>query len=716
MKYEALNSKLIVMVFLVLIGLTLLLSTYLFVSHHQQLKKQFAYYTLQDTASQYAQQLADTMQLAQHNVMRLYNYVETLGYRGEPKAIKQLQDLMAEDIRFSEPQLASFFALSPRMAKRALRQRGHLVLVNKKTNLRNTVRYNEPEHIFKRVWDDTDYTSGKNVLGYNQAKRSAEIQIIPLYEEGDYLNTESISVVQGIYRSNKFDGVVGVSMGMDTLFERIEAAQFGHTGGVFVVNVQDGKILSRVGAPQSAKMDFIRTTQRGTFTLYNALNEKKWQKILPETTPVQILPNAQGQSYAVTSQRLPDLPWALVAYQRLDELLATQSSNLNISIWLILLAVLFLAGLVASAFWFFYQPLQRLQYSLNQQVALPETVTLSKPWVISEIQQWHHALQQLYEQLKKHDTAKRQCQKKLDQTEQIAQQQKQDLLKCQTELSQTNTQAQNFRAESQKARLQIQKARVEIQKYKLETQRAKVQAQAANQAKSQFLANMSHELRTPMNAIIGYTEILQEDVKDIGYDDIMPDLQKIHGASYHLLDLINNLFDMSKIESSRMDLYIETFDIAPMIQDVVSTITPLLEKQANILKVDCDVALGTMSADLAKVRQNLLNLLSNANKFSRQSTVSLVVIREQHDNDDWVIFRVIDQGIGMTEEQIKNLFKPFAQADGSSTRRFGGGGLGLAITKQFCQIMGGDIEVESQFGQGSTFTMRLPAQVNPTIS
>jgi signal transduction histidine kinase len=172
---------------------------------------------------------------------------------------------------------------------------------------------------------------------------------------------------------------------------------------------------------------------------------------------------------------------------------------------------------------------------------------------------------------------------------------------------------------------------------------------------------------------------------------------------------------MSKIESSQLDLYIETFDIAPMIHDLAATIAPLMEKQSNILKVSCDNALGTMSADLTKVRQNLLNLLSNANKFSKQSTIALVVMRECIDDIDWILFRITDQGIGMTTEQVRKLFKAFMQVDGSPTRRFGGSGLGLAITKQFCEIMGGEITVESQFGKGSTFIMRLPANVQDVV-
>jgi signal transduction histidine kinase/DNA-binding response OmpR family regulator/HAMP domain-containing protein len=237
------------------------------------------------------------------------------------------------------------------------------------------------------------------------------------------------------------------------------------------------------------------------------------------------------------------------------------------------------------------------------------------------------------------------------------------------------------------------------------------QLEIASQHKSQFLANMSHELRTPLNAIIGYSEMLQEEAEELGQVDFLPDLQKINAAGKHLLALINDILDLSKIEAGKMDLFLETFEIAPMLRDVVTTITPLVEKNANTLAVHHAADLGAMRADLTKVRQALFNLLSNACKFTQQGIVTLAVTREAVAGVDWLTFRVSDTGIGMTSKQVEKLFQSFSQADASTTRQYGGTGLGLAITRHFCQMMGGDITVESALGQGSSFTIRLPTGV-----
>jgi signal transduction histidine kinase len=238
------------------------------------------------------------------------------------------------------------------------------------------------------------------------------------------------------------------------------------------------------------------------------------------------------------------------------------------------------------------------------------------------------------------------------------------------------------------------------------------QLEVASQHKSQFLANMSHELRTPLNAIIGYSEMLQEEAEDLDADAFLPDLQKINAAGKHLLGLINDILDLSRIEAGRMDLFLETFDISDLARGVMAIVQPLVEKNANSLVVSCADDLGTMRSDQTKVRQTLFNLMSNASKFTEQGTISLSVAREASDESDWITFAVADTGIGMTDEQLGRLFEAFSQAEASTRSKYGGTGLGLAISRHFCRLMGGDLNVTSVYGQGSTFAVRLPAVVS----
>jgi signal transduction histidine kinase/CheY-like chemotaxis protein len=234
------------------------------------------------------------------------------------------------------------------------------------------------------------------------------------------------------------------------------------------------------------------------------------------------------------------------------------------------------------------------------------------------------------------------------------------------------------------------------------------EAVRASQAKSAFLANMSHELRTPLNAIIGYSEMLLEEAAELGQEELRPDLEKIRGAGRHLLGLINDVLDLSKIEAGKMDVFMEEFDVAAMLADVCTTIEPLITRNGNGFEVRCGPDLGALRSDQVKVRQSLFNLLSNAAKFTKGGRVTLEAWRLVGEDEDRLEFRVSDTGIGMTPEQVAGLFQPFSQADPSTTRNYGGTGLGLAITRHFCRMLGGDVTVASEPGRGSTFIITLP--------
>jgi PAS domain S-box-containing protein len=240
---------------------------------------------------------------------------------------------------------------------------------------------------------------------------------------------------------------------------------------------------------------------------------------------------------------------------------------------------------------------------------------------------------------------------------------------------------------------------------------AKQTAEDANRAKSVFLANMSHELRTPLNAIIGYSEMLEEETQGIGKEEVVRDLQKIQSAGKHLLALINDILDLSKIEAGKMGLHLEAFDVTQMVAEIVSTVQPAVAKNSCTLRVSVAKNVGEMRADPTKVRQILLNLLSNSCKFTEHGAISLNVDRKTVDRRDWLQFEVVDTGIGITPEQQQILFKEFSQADASISRKYGGTGLGLAITHRFVQMMRGTITVNSRLGEGSTFRICLPAEV-----
>jgi signal transduction histidine kinase len=239
--------------------------------------------------------------------------------------------------------------------------------------------------------------------------------------------------------------------------------------------------------------------------------------------------------------------------------------------------------------------------------------------------------------------------------------------------------------------------------------------EAASLAKSQFLVNMRHDLRTPLHTIIGYSEMLKEEAADRGQELLFSDLQKICTAGKHLLACINDILDLARIEAGQMSLCLEDCDVAGMIRNVVSTIEPFLTKNANTLEVHVADDVGTLHNDLTRLQQSVLSLLSNACKFTEQGTIVLVVTRETLEGRDWLSFRVCDTGIGMSPEQIQQLFQPCMHADAAMTWKYGGSGLRLALMQRFCRMLGGDITVESALGQGSACTIRLPAETETAL-
>jgi signal transduction histidine kinase/ActR/RegA family two-component response regulator len=280
-----------------------------------------------------------------------------------------------------------------------------------------------------------------------------------------------------------------------------------------------------------------------------------------------------------------------------------------------------------------------------------------------------------------------------------------------SEIQQRDTVLQSTNGELKTRTQELEEEVFQRKQAQEELLKAKHAAEEANRAKSTFLANMSHELRTPLNAIIGYSEMLEEEARDTSKIENIQDLRKIQSAGKHLLSLINDVLDLSKIEAGKMGLHLETFDVSQAIEEMVTTLQPAAAKNANSIHVHLADNVNTMRADVTKVRQILFNLLSNACKFTDHGTVTVDVDQIHVEKRDWIQFRVSDTGIGISAKQKENLFQEFAQADASIARKYGGTGLGLAITHRFVQLMKGRINVESEPGRGSVFTVQLPAQV-----
>ncbi len=716
---------------LLLLGTALLLHAVAEDARQQQ--SQLAQQALLHRADSQVLQLNQQIQQARHSVQLLREYVTLFSAKQpvEQADIAYVKKLMARNLSLYAHQFSHYFAFERQTAEKYFNENAMLAVVFKNQRRRDTENYNTPDSMRLKTWNDAHYLKNERENWYHINKSSPNTHITPVYFDKNYTQARVFSITQGIYDKNQFQGMVGVDILTDSFFEQIEQQSFGASGGLLLADYSEGLQLSRSGANKDREYGathLLEAHDRLSYNLYrgNTSQAEAWKNILVEARDAVRMTGADGRDYLLYSRPLESLPWTLVAYQAIDELQVTPSKT---PVWLLGsgLLVLIIVTLMLL-FSHFARPLRRVQQALhtlttNPKVQLPDVLAVpghgARELQALNRQLLHvlniqiHQLQSCIEDVQQHQQHLSECEERQTGLARSLAEQTRLLTHAEQENGKYKIFARKAKAQLQQIKLQAQKFKSNAQKSQHEAQQARLEAHHAGQAKAQFLANMSHELRTPMNAIIGYTEILQEDAEDLGHFDFIPDLQKIHGASYHLLDLINNLFDLSKIESSQMDLYLENFDITPMLQDVANTVQPLVEKQENILKLELQGALGTMNADVTKVRQNLLNLLSNASKFSKQSVIILFATRETRDGIDWVIFKVSDEGIGLSAEQMGKLFQAFTRMDEAAPSGgvFGGSGVGLALTKQFCQIMGGDIAVDSELGRGSTFTITLPADV-----
>ncbi len=699
----------------------------------QYLEKQVIQQQLSQQADKQAAQLEQQIKQARLAVQRLHSHISQLDKTVpmNEERLTYIKQFMQQNLHQQPHQFSYYYAFEKKTAQQYFNEEAMLGVMYKNHRRLKMPNYNEPNTMRFKLWRDSHYLKNEREAWYHINKTSPDIHVTPIYFDKNYTKAEVFSVTQGIYHKRQFQGMVGVDILIDSFFAQLETHKIAATGGVFLVDYIEGLQLTRSGFSQDGKYGQTRLLaphERMQYNLYrgDTKQAEHWKEVLTNAANGIPMIGADEQPYLVFTRPLKNQPWTIVTYQALDEAQGSIESHHSLLWGVGLLSLLLLLAWIL--FRYFTLPLWRLHHGLeklaeNPQLQWGEVLSISDSGS-QELQELNHqilyVLNSQTQQIKTHQEKVQKFQSELSESEERETGMASSLAEQTRRLNKVEQENEKFKTFIRKARLNLQQLKVQAQRFKAHAQKSELNAQQAtmeaghaNQAKAQFLANMSHELRTPMNAIIGYTEILQEDAEDLGHFDFIPDLQKIHGASYHLLDLINNLFDLSKIESSQMDLYLENFDITPMLQDVANTVQPLVEKQENVLKLELQGALGTMNADMTKVRQNLLNLLSNASKFSKQSVITLFATRETRENIDWIIFKVSDEGIGISPEQMSKLFQAFTRLDEAapSGGTFGGSGVGLALTKQFCQIMGGDIEVNSELGKGSVFTLSLPADV-----
>ena len=725
--HQLINTRLLLAgLGLVLIGLLGLVMTA--VNQSEQLDIRLHTQPLHSLSEREAEHLNHSLDQARRSVARLKNYVGLFAEHSPVNTadLALVERLMRAELGQQHEQLSNYFAYERNPAKTYFDKNAMLGVVYKDAARQAEADYDDPARLKFKVWQDSNYLNNEREHWYHINKQSEKVHVTPLYYDKNYMRQWVFSVTQGLYEHRQFQGMVGINLLADSFFGPVEQQRIGESGGLLLVDYSSGALLTQTQAPDQAEETpaaaLMGKYGRMQHNLYNGEQKAIWQKALTQDSQGVLVQGNNQETYLLHTQVLDAVPWTLVVYQRVDEVsqASSQLSSRLLSVVLVGLGLLLLG-------WCYLQTLRPLRQILSviEQANQDTDDTLWQVPVSGspETRRLGMALNRFFaEHLYSNRNARDeqlQCQQRLQSYEAQLQEKNQQLLAHGTQLQQHNQQLNQARRVVQAAKQRLRMAAATIQKLKMYARKAqltveqsKLEVDIANQTKTRFLANMSHELRTPMNAIIGYTEILQEDAQELGYDEFIPDLQKIHGASYHMLDLINNLFDLSKIESSQMELYLETFDVVPMLQDVVVTVQPLVEKQDNLLKLQLDNALGTMTADLTKVRQSLMNLLGNAGKFTKQGLVTLAVSRERLGGRDWIIFKVSDEGIGMSPEQLRKLRETFVSLEGN-LQDYAGNSLGLAVTMQFCRLMGGELSIDSKPNEGSHFSIRLPTDVTP---
>jgi len=642
-------------------------------------------------------------------------------------ALRYLNKLMAENLQQYPHHFNHYFALESDKAKLYFDKEAMLAMVYKNINNLDSAVYNHVDQMKTKQWTDQNYLYNRREDWYHLNKNNEHIQFIPIYKDKNYTQSQVFGITQGLYENHQFKGVIGVSILVESLFSEIEKARVGRDGGLLLINHESGMVLTQtteLDRQDSSDSSLVGVYPRMQYNIYKGNNKGRWQHLLKtdqRSTLVQGI-GYQPELYRISTRRIQHFPWTVLTYQAAEEELQDNNPfQLLILACLITLTSMF--GLF-MLYRYYYRPIKKVRKQLDEasinitsihvpeltQVGLLETRQLAES-IQNLLKQWASMVQ----------GSERNYQQTLEQVSDYRGQisaQAQHLEQRSNHLNQLNHRIKQYQAKLKESHAQIQKSKAEqltlktyAQKTLIQLQEIKTEEKKARQAKSRFLANMNLELRTPMNAIIGYTEILQEDAEDLGHHKLIPDLQKIHGASYHLLELINNLFDLSRLQSKQMQLNVQYYDITPMLQDINQSIQPLLTQYGNQLKLDIQNALGSMYTDQTKVRQILLNLLSNASKYSHNTEIVLKVTRTESQTKQWISFNIKDQGIGMSQRQLKQLNQVIEDTHTTDYQHYNVAGIGLTLTRQFCELMDGTMQIQSKLGQGTSITIKLPAKI-----